>query len=336
MSLDQGISVVVPTLNCARLLGDHVASMQPWLHLVAELIVVDSFSEDGSAEMARRLIRHPALRILEHPRGLYQSWNHGIAATSGRWVYISTVGDPINASHLEALLKAGEEHAADVVVSPPRFIDNEGKPVPSLGWPIEEVVRLSQASPFCLGGRAAAIIANKYRAMSILGSSASNLYRGSVLRARPFPTDYGMVGDTAWGLLHLRELRLLVHPAKGSSFRLHPKAYSATAEGMKRELEARLGRLARGWLDDRYPGPEEEARMVESLYHEKLPRFLDAKAAYRVQVRKLGAGWFLRSAAWRLRAEKNRAQRGVASMQKIVDAKLAEALAESSNPAATQ
>jgi hypothetical protein len=34
----------------------------------------------------------------------------------------------------------------------------------------------------------------------LLGSSASNLYRTSLLQSHPFPSDFGHCGDTAWGI----------------------------------------------------------------------------------------------------------------------------------------
>lgn len=58
---------------------------------------------------------------------------------------------------------------------------------------------------------------------SLLGSSASNLYRGAHLRARPFPTEYGTVGDTAWIMRYGHETRLALTPRQGSSFCIHEK-----------------------------------------------------------------------------------------------------------------
>jgi hypothetical protein len=57
----------------------------------------------------------------------------------------------------------------------------------------------------------------------LLGSCASDLFRGAFLRARPFPTDYGTHGDTAWALRHAHEMRLCVAPGIGSTFCRHAK-----------------------------------------------------------------------------------------------------------------
>ena len=78
--------MVVPTYNCRYLLIAHLSAMQAWLDLIEEVIVVDSRSTDGTLELIRAELRHPRLRIIERDRGLYASWNEGIAATTGDWV----------------------------------------------------------------------------------------------------------------------------------------------------------------------------------------------------------------------------------------------------------
>src|SRR5580704_1102433 len=103
------ISVLVPTRNCAQLLPRHLESMAGWLDLVEEVVVVDSFSEDGTLEMIKSRLRHPRLRILSHPPGLYQSWNHGIRHLTAKYCYISTVGDTISREGLEHLTEGAEK-----------------------------------------------------------------------------------------------------------------------------------------------------------------------------------------------------------------------------------
>lgn len=172
--------------------------MQAWLDLVDEVIVVDSRSTDGSLELIRQELRHPRLRIIERDRGLYASWNEGIAATTGDWVYISTTGDTITRAQLLHLREVGEALSADGVVSPPSFTHEDGRPHRDLGWPPAKLLAaLGKGRPFVMHPTATQILAFQFCPQAILGSSASNLYRGEHLRARPFPTEYGVVGDTA-------------------------------------------------------------------------------------------------------------------------------------------
>ncbi len=117
----------VPTRNCAPLLQRHLESMVKWLDLIEEIVVVDSFSEDGTLEMIKAGLRHPRLRILSHPPGLYQSWNHGIQQLNAKYCYISTIGDTISRDGLQHLVDAAENLRCDVVMSKPEFLSMDGR-----------------------------------------------------------------------------------------------------------------------------------------------------------------------------------------------------------------
>ena len=85
----------------------HLEAMALWSDLADEIIVVDSRSTDGTLDIIRSRLRLPNLRIILRDRGLYESWNEGIAATSGDWVYVSTAGDTIERDQLLHLLDLG-------------------------------------------------------------------------------------------------------------------------------------------------------------------------------------------------------------------------------------
>ena len=105
--------------------------MEQWIDLAHEVVVVDSRSTDGTLALIRRRLRHPNIRIIERDRGLYASWNEGIAATTGDWVYVSTAGDTIERAQLVRLRDCGEASQADVVVSPCGFVDEAGQVLPA-------------------------------------------------------------------------------------------------------------------------------------------------------------------------------------------------------------
>ena len=218
------LSIVLPTFNCASLMGRHLASMEQWKDLADEIIVVDSRSTDGTLDMIRERLRHPNLRIIERDRGLYESWNEGIAATTGEWVYVSTAGDTIEREHLLHLLNLGERSEADVVISSPSFVDEAGAACDDLGWPPSAVIASSgRKEPFLLTAEAGFVLTFLHCPSAIIGSSASNLYRGAHLRARPFPVGFEGAGDSVWILRHAAESRLCFTPQIGSSFCVHPK-----------------------------------------------------------------------------------------------------------------
>ena len=218
------LSVVIPTYNCRALLERHVAEMAAWLDLADEVIVVDSRSKDGTREYLGEQLRHPGLRFIDRDRGLYQSWNEGIAATKGDWVYVSTAGDTIERAQLLKLMKAGTEAQADVVISPCRFVDEAGQALPGTTAGNPAILR-------GFGGRTFVVeppdvrdyVALDAGIQGVLGSCASDLFRGEFLRARPFPSNYGTHGDIAWTLRHAHEMRLCVIPEIGSPFCRHEK-----------------------------------------------------------------------------------------------------------------
>lgn len=231
------LSVILPTLNCAVTIPAHLQSMKPWLDLADEIIAVDSDSEDGTSDIIRETIRHPNLRILKHPRGLYQSWNHAISQTRGEWVYISTIGDTVTRDQLQHLLDAGEALRADVVVSPPEFVFEAHVKMDAPIWPVQGIVEFYNVhQPFVICPLAAFVHAAHFSPDAILGSSASNIYRGEHLRKRPFPTDFQMAGDTGWGVRYALETRFCYTPKIGSVFRFHSDTYTSLDPQMNKRM----------------------------------------------------------------------------------------------------
>ena len=218
------LSVVIPTYNCRPLLERHVAEMAAWIDIAHEVIVVDSRSKDGTREYLAEHLRHPSLRFIDRDRGLYQSWNEGIAATKGDWVYVSTAGDTIERDQLLKLMKAGVKSKADVVISPCRFVDEAGRELPGTKVGNPAILRGFGGRTFVVNPPAVRdYVALDAGIQGLLGSCASDIFRGDFLRARPFPSNYGTHGDIAWTLRHAQEMRLCVVPEIGSTFCRHEK-----------------------------------------------------------------------------------------------------------------
>ena len=132
------IGVVLPTLNARRVLPQHLAELRTWADCVTEIIVVDSHSTDGTVEFIQDQIRHPGLRILQHPRGLYESWNFGVRQVTSEFTYISTAGDAITLAGLKHLLAVAQNFRSDVVVSPPIFQKPDGEVMEGKHWRIHQ------------------------------------------------------------------------------------------------------------------------------------------------------------------------------------------------------
>jgi hypothetical protein len=186
---------------------------------------VDSESKDGTFEFLNRELKHPNLHVLTHPPGLYQSWNFGISQCRAKYLYVSTVGETITSGGLQQLFAAAEQFNADVVISPPRMVKMSGEEKKKT-WPIHALIsELQLTAPVAIEPPAVGLFAAANLFRGILGSSASNLYRGAVLKPFPFRTDFGTAGDLAWGLEHAARIRLAVVPQSFSTFLFHPKSY---------------------------------------------------------------------------------------------------------------
>jgi hypothetical protein len=205
-----------------------MASLRPWIDLAEEIIVVDSFSSDGTVEYLQRELAGLPVQFHSRPRGLYQSWNFGIQQATRKWLYVSTVGDSITRELLTHLISLGETVSADVVMSNPHFIDEQNQPVPHMRWAIDDIITTANPLRDCaLTDLAAHFFALIHtRTAALLGSSASNLYLTTHLQKHPFPTDYGTAGDGAWGMLHSFDTRFACTALSGSTFRVHAKSYS--------------------------------------------------------------------------------------------------------------
>jgi hypothetical protein len=191
--------------------------------LVHEFIWVITESPDGSHMLVREAARKLGGRILEMPRGLYQAWNAGIAATRGEFIYISTIGDTIQAQGLAALHGVLQETRADVVMSPPFVHPPSPKNTKQTGhWPL--FFFASALAPFA-GRRIPQTMAMLMQILSgasgLTGSAASCLFRASALSSRPFPINHHHYGDTAWLYKNLPEISLAYWPQPLARFVIH-------------------------------------------------------------------------------------------------------------------
>lgn len=232
------LSVVMPTYQCRGLMERHITAMAAWIDLAHEIIVVDSRSSDGTLDYIREKLRHPRLRIIERDRGLYASWNEGLAATEGRWIYISTAGETITRGQLLLMLHRGAATQADVVISPSDYVDESGRPAPSARKRPRIYAEFAEQGDVLLSPPAVRHFAFKSAGThALLGSLASDLFRGDFLRVRPFPENYGTHGDTAWLLRHAHEMRLCLLQTTGSTFCLHAPTSSESKEARQRVLD---------------------------------------------------------------------------------------------------
>ncbi len=316
MSDRLSLGVVMPTRNSAALLPRHVAGLRNWLDLADQVVVVDSFSTDGTLEALRRDIKHPNLEFLSHPPGLYQSWNFGIQRLTTDYAYIATVGDTITRKGLQLLAATARSLQCDAVISKPEFQDLKGQPV-EIVWPIDDIIAtLGIEVPRRLNRLEALVFACVHAAGALTGSCASDLFRTSVLKRFPFPTDFGTAGDGAWGLMHAAEISWGVVPGRFSTFVLHPPNASPTEKQTyvnARRADEVLSETVSAWRRAGVVTEEELALARWSELSTALTQFLNAKTQFD-QCRKESFPWILKPKAWQTRI---RRQHSLAKLRTI-------------------
>lgn len=307
MNVKPSLGVVLPTLNCAHLLGQHIDSMLPWIGLADEIVIVDSHSDDGTVEIIRERLYHSGLTIHQRPRGLYQAWNYGIAQIQSKYTYVSTVGDSITQQGILHLLEVAESCAADVVLSRPDFITEDGLPMKGPTWPVDKIISiLGLGEPRRIGDVTCLLFQLLTIPDAILGSSASNLYRTDLMKARPFPTEYGTVGDGAWGIANVFEYRLAVTPERFSDFRQHEKSYSKDAYAVS-NLNKKLYTLLERTVLDRAVADSEFREKLATYHVEEMVRLVSSWFEKQFSLEKKRNDWLpwvLNPSAWALRLQR--------------------------------
>jgi glycosyltransferase involved in cell wall biosynthesis len=280
----------------------HLELMKEWLPLVQEVVVVDSESTDGTVEFLKKELRSATARYFQHPPGLYQSWNFGVSQCASKYVYLSTVGDSITPTGLQRLSDTAEGFHCDLVVSPPKIVNEQGRELIK-PWPIFDLIKnLRLAGPVSLSGPDALLFAFICLHQAILGNSASNLYRTDCLKRAPFPTDFARGGDVGWGLRFAAETTLGILPNVFSTFLLHSKLYQPSEYAVqnvaeKRLMEARDTMRRKAWRQNAGANLNEVA--FEKLANELLTAWSEfSLAERRIRTRRKTRHRFVSISAW--------------------------------------
>lgn len=213
------VTVILPTLDCRKKLEHHLNVSGEWLAQVAEIIAIDSHSSDGTWELLQEKLPRYGAKMLQGERGLYRSWNTAISKASQPHLYISTIGDLIDREGLSLLHACCVEQDLDVMLSTPRILNEDGTPS-SILWPIHRLAGdfPTKGDPWMPCPSELLLLSCMLLPETILGSSASNLYRTELLQKNPFPEEYGSIGDVLWGIRHLSDLRVGISTRQPASF----------------------------------------------------------------------------------------------------------------------
>jgi glycosyltransferase involved in cell wall biosynthesis len=199
------VSICVPNLNTQPYLPERFETIFSQTFEDWELIVYDSYSDDGSWEYIQELAaREPRMRISQTPRkGIYAGFNDCIRQGRGEYVYIATSDDSMVPACLERMVAALEEHPeCGLCQCGLEIIDEKSRPHASLHW---QDFAFGRFAPEWLKKRhirRAPLDGLLHCALQTIYTSVTQLLirRRVFDRVGLFESRWGAMGDFEWGM----------------------------------------------------------------------------------------------------------------------------------------
>lgn len=308
------LGVVIPTCNHSAQIPAHLSSLDRWLDLTEEVVVVDAASADGTLDLLRAGLLHRRLQFLERPAGLVAAINFAVTQLATEFVYLSPPGEAITRDGLVHLVEMARRLGCDLLLSPPVREENPPRNEVVPRCPAESIVAAGLTEPRTLRPSAAFYAALdaalRRRPQSLLGGLAGVVFRTAVLRARPLPADRGTAAPLFWGLQHGLYVSIAIAPRRCATIGAPNLADSCTDGVRVSPGQTELIRVAAHALDAALG----DATRADHQELRALRRYLDAAGslvgARRLlnELRRRDLVWFLRPAVWRARSEAARAR----------------------------
>lgn len=237
------ISILLPNLNNQQFLHERFQTIFDQTFTDWELIIVDSYSDDGAWELFQKFARQdPRLHLSQMPReGVYAGLNRCIQLARGEYVYIATSDDTMSPDCLEKMVTALEAHPkCDVCHVCLRIIDEEGKEIDNW-WQFEstrfygELIHKHHIRKAPLDGMLHCALYMIYCSLTQL------LIRRSVFeKVGFFPTDKGSIGDFEWDMRVGLTCHVLHLPETLTTWRRHSQQATKSEFLRTAQYHARL------------------------------------------------------------------------------------------------
>jgi hypothetical protein len=316
------LSVIIPTGNHSAQIPAHLTSLDRWLDLAQDVVVVDAYSADGTIELLRSGLFHRRSQFFQQSLGFHAAINFGVSQLEGEFIYVSRPGDAITRDGILHLVETAQLLGSDVLLSPPSEEPATGEDATATTahtrarWPVEQMLAARPPAGPRLLRRTCAFylaLANALggRFQSLLGGISSDLFRGDTLRARPFPEGAGQAGNALWVLQHGLGISFGVTPQACASFYPEADEHSKREQADLRRSKAQAPTLASEAIAAalRETGaPDAEDLMGLQRYLRETHALIEARESLR-RFRQQDILWFLRPAAWRARAAATRHRR---------------------------
>jgi glycosyltransferase involved in cell wall biosynthesis len=228
------ISILLPNLNNRPFLDERIESIYKQTLSEWELVIVDSYSEDGAWEFFKDLAsRDDRVKISQAPRqGVYAGWNECIRQAEGRYVYFATSDDIMANDCLEKMYKALDEHSeCGLAHCPLKLFDQDSKEIKENWW---EYGLFAQSSGDYIHRRHI----RKAPFDGLLHLSGSTVYisitqllirKNLFVKTGLFPTDRGSKGDFQWDMMAALITDTIHVPDTWGGWRIHSKQATAVS-----------------------------------------------------------------------------------------------------------
>lgn len=129
------VSVVIPSYNHERYIGEAIESVLAQSASDFEIIVVDDGSSDNSVNVVEKFDDNRIKLFTQNNRGAHQALNNGIEQASAPWIAILNSDDRFRSDKLEKHLALHARHPeSEASASRVRYITESGDPVKKDGY----------------------------------------------------------------------------------------------------------------------------------------------------------------------------------------------------------
>lgn len=266
------VSVCLPNLNNRQFLDERLESIFSQSYSNWELVVCDSYSDDGAWELFQSHARNDSrIRLFQAPRdGIYPNWNRCIEAARGELVYIATSDDTFASDCLEKMVSALDDHAQCGMAHCPLRIFDDASGTERRWW--------SDVSLFALSSGKLIDQPHIRRApfdgllhlvgKSVFISVTQVLIRRSLFdEIGLFPTKFGPPGDFNWQMRAGLAADVIHVPDTWGGWRVHQgQATADDASGIARDPQLVEEMIADALAHVSANMPEDLRKMLEQKW----------------------------------------------------------------------
>lgn len=237
------VSVCLPNLNNQAYIKERLESILTQTFTDWELVVVDSYSDDGAWEIIQEYAaKEPRMRIYQAPRqGIYAGINKCIELAKGEYIYIATSDDTMMPDCLEKMVSAlNNNPECDLAHCCLEVIDKKGNIIEDNTWNTWDQCKFFGEYINQEHIRYAPHDGILYCSLGTVYVSLTQLLIRTVVfdKVGYFKTNFSSMADFEWGLRATLLCNTIHVPHYLATWRRHPEqatqeSYIFSAEGQQ-------------------------------------------------------------------------------------------------------